>query len=315
MTGAATVLLAALAAGAQAAPARAAEAIGVIIVAATEGDRALADNLTEVAMARIAETPGRTLVGTAELRRRLGAETGTDVTACLERQPCLGRVAASLGVNRLISGVVRAERTRFFLSLNLTDVTPGRERPPFFRQVDGSLADLIRAAQLGVDHLLDPRRAPGRLRVISLPEGARVTIEDRVLGTTPIVSGALAPGAYRVRVEADRRFPWRSVIELPPGGQIDLRLNERDLPPRRMWVPYVAYGSAGAAVLSVGTGAAFGILARMTPAGETREQAQMDFKRRTTYGHMATGLLVSGAVLGAVSAVVSWRYRQELATD
>ena len=219
-------------------------------------------------------------------------------------------------MNRLVSGAVRAEPGRFFLSLNLTDVTPGRERPPFFRQVDGSLADLIRAAQLGVDDLLDPRRAPGQLRVSSLPEGARVTIDDRVLGTTPLVSGALAPGAHRVRVEADRRFPWRSVIELPPGGQIDLRLNERDLPPRRMWVPYVAYGSAGRGrAVRRAPGAAFGILARMPPAGETREQAQMDFNRRTTYGHMATGLLVSGAVLGAVSAVVSWRYRQELIAD
>jgi hypothetical protein len=309
------ILLAAVVAGAPAAPARAAEAIGVIIVATAEDDRALADNLTEVAMARIAETPGRTLVGTAELRRRLGAESGTDVTACLERQPCLARVTASLGVNRLISGVVRAEPARFFLSLNLTDVTPGRQRPPFFRQVNGPLAELIRAAQLGVDDLLDPRRAPGLLRVSSRPEGVWVTVDDLLLGTTPIVSEALAPGAHRVRVEADRRFPWRSVIELPPGGQIDLRLNERDLPPRRMWVPYVAYGSAGAAVLCAGTGVAFGILARMPPAGETREQAQMDFRRRTAYGRLGTGLLISGAVLGAVSAVVSWRYWQDLTAD
>jgi hypothetical protein len=164
-------LVAALAVAWTAAPVRAAEAIGVIIVATRDADANLADNLTEVAMARIAETPGRTLLGTAELRRRLGAGSGRDLTSCLERQACLGRAAVSLGVSRLVTGAIRAEPARFFLNLNLTDVTPGRQRAPFFRQVDGSLADLIRAAQQGVDELLDPRRAPGLVRVSSRPKG------------------------------------------------------------------------------------------------------------------------------------------------
>jgi hypothetical protein len=308
------VLIAALAAAWTAAPVWASEAIGVIIVATRDADAILADNLTEVAMARIAETPGRTLLGTAELRRRLGAESGRDLTSCLERQACLFRAAVSLGVNRLVTGAIRAEPGRFFLNLNLTDVTPGRQRTPFFRQV-GSLADLIQAAQQGVDELLDPRRAPGLVRVSSRPEGARVTIDDLVLGTTPLVSGLLAPGPHRVRVEAERRFAWKSVIDLAPGDQMDLVLREQDLPPRRIWVPYVAYGAAAGAVLCAGTGAIFGIQTRMPLAGGTREEAQADHRRRTTYGQLATGLLVSAAVLGTVSAVVSWRYWPELVAD
>jgi hypothetical protein len=50
-------------------------------------------------------------------------------------------------------------------------------------------------------------------------------------------------------------------------------------------------------------------------AAGTREEAQSDYRRRTTYAPLGTGLLVSAAVLGVVSAVVSWRYWPELVAD
>jgi hypothetical protein len=306
--------LAALLAGWIAAPARA-ETIGVIIVATDGGDSVLADNLTEVAMARVADTPGRQVAGTAELRRRLGVESARQVTSCLDRQACLARVAVSLGVSRLITGAIRAESRRYFLNLALTGLAPGQGPPPIFRQVDGSLGELIRATQQGVDQLLDPRQIPGQLLVRSRPQGARVTVDDLVVGTTPIVSGALPPGPHRVRVEADRRFAWQSVIQVEPGRQLGLDLGERELPRRRLWAPYVAYGAAGAAVLSAGAGTVLGLLARGAPVGSTREQAQLDLDRRTTYGHMGTGLLASAAVLGAVSAVVFWRCWPDIVAD
>jgi hypothetical protein len=289
-----------------------AEGIGVIIVSTEARDAALADNLTEVALARIAETPGRTLVGTAELRRRLGAESGRDIAACLERRPCLDRVAVSLGVSRLFTGAVRVEPGRFFLHLNVTDVSAARPPMPLFRQIDGSLPALIRAVQDGVDDLLDPRRAPGQLRVRSVPEGARVTIDDLVVGTTPLVSTALAAGPHRLRVEAERRFAWKSVVDVPPGRQVDLQLGPQELPPRRTWASYLGYGAAGGAVICAGAGVPFGILARVPPGGATREDAQVDLDRRTTYGRLGTGFLVSAAVLGVVSGLVFWRYWRDI---
>ena len=285
-----------------------AEAIGVIILPVQEKVRPLADNLTEVAMARIAETPGRRLAGTIELRRRLDAETGRNVTACLEQPACLGRVAVSLGVSRLVTGAVRGEEGGFFLSMSLTDVAARRVQSRFFRKVDGEVTNLVRVVQEGVDELLDPRRVPGWLRVSSHPEGAQVTVDDVYLGRTPIVSGALVPGAHRVRVEMERRFAWKTVVEVPPGRALDLQLGERELPPRQVWAPYVAYGSAGGAVLSTVAGALLGKLATVAPSGQTREEVQMDLERRRTYGRLGTTLLVGGAVLGLVSATVFYRY-------
>ena len=173
------VLVAALAVAWTAAPVWASEAIGVIIVATRDADASVADNLTEVAMARIAETPGRTLLGTAELRRRLGAQSGRDLTSCLERQACLFRAAVSLGVNRLVTGAIRAEPGRFFLNLNLTDVTPGRQRAPFLRQV-GSLADLDPGGAAGCRPLAGCPTRPGTAAG-QLPAG-RGTGDDRRSG-------------------------------------------------------------------------------------------------------------------------------------
>ena len=76
------------------------EALGVVIIPVADKDGALADNLTEVAMARLAETTGRRLVGVAELRRRGGADAGKRLHSCLEQPACLGSVGVSMGVSR-----------------------------------------------------------------------------------------------------------------------------------------------------------------------------------------------------------------------
>jgi hypothetical protein len=292
-----------------------AETIGVIIVPTKGTDQLLADNLTEVALARIAETPGRTLAGTLELRRRLGDEAGDDVIACLEQAACLGRVGVTLGVTRLVTGAVRDQEGRFFLTLTLTDIAAGRAPVRFFRQVDGQIADLARAVQEGVDELLDPRRAPGRLRVRSEPEGARVTVDQVYIGTTPLLSGALKPGRHSVRVEMDRRFAWSSVVDLAPGRELDLALGERELPPRRLWAPYAAYGTAAGAVACAAAGAVLGSLARGAPVGPSREDAQLDLERRKTYGQLGTSLLVSSAVLAVASTVLFSRYWRDITGD
>ena len=287
-------------------------AMGVLIVPALDKDLALADNLTEVAMARMAETPGRTLVGTLELRQRAGAEAGRNIHGCLETPACLGNVAVSIGVSRLVTGAVRTEGEHFLLSLSLTDVAAGRVDARFFRQVDGGVADLIRAVQDGVDELLRPRARPGRLRVRSQPDGAQVAVDEVYRGRTPLIAAALEPGAHRVRVELDQHFPWSASVEVPPGGDVHINLGPHDLRPRRRWAPYVVYGSAIGAALCLSAGGVFGTLAEIAPTGRTRQEAQRDLHRRQTYGRVGTTLLVSGTVLSLVSAAVLARHWPEL---
>jgi hypothetical protein len=219
-------------------------------------------------------------------------------------------VGVSLGVSRLVTGAIRRDDARFFVELSVTDLAASRVESRFFREVAGGLPELVRTVQEAVDQMLDPRRTPGRLLVQSQPEGARVTVDGSYLGTTPLSSAALSPGTHAVRIELDDYFPWRSVVTVAPGQSLHLQLGQPDLRRRRTWAPYLAYGSAAGAVVCLSAGGVFGTLARITPSGATRAEAQEDLGRRRTYGRVGTALLISGAVLSAISAVVfSTRWR------
>src|SRR5262245_21457017 len=89
------VLVVVLAAGALAAPrpARAGEKLAVLILATSEKDAELADNLTEVLIARVARQGGVEIAGREEFRGRLGVESERRAQARLDDIACLGRAA------------------------------------------------------------------------------------------------------------------------------------------------------------------------------------------------------------------------------
>jgi hypothetical protein len=84
----------------------------------------------------------------------------------------------------------------------------------------------------GLPHLLDELRARvGALTVTSPVEGARVLVNDKQIGVTPLAS-AVRVGAGRLSIEvfADGYFPMRREIDLPGRGAraVDFPLVSRD---------------------------------------------------------------------------------------
>jgi PEGA domain len=210
---------------------------------------------------------------------------------------------------------VRTQERGFLLNLSLLDITTGRAQQQVFKSVEGDIGDLMRAVQLGVEQLLRPRPADARLRVTSVPEGARVVVDDVYLGRSPLLAGGLPPGRHRVRVEPDERFAWKSQVDLPDGGEVDLDLGAEKFPRRRRWPGPLAAGAAVGAVAALATGLVFGVLATGAPTGSTREEAQADLQRRITYGHVSTGLLIGGGALAIGAGAIVWRFWRDLAGD
>ncbi len=68
-----------------------------------------------------------------------------------------------------------------------------------------------------LDLTLQPR--PARLRIVSLPPGARVYVNNAQRGETPLTLDDLAPGAHRVRVEREGFDPLARDIELGRGAE------------------------------------------------------------------------------------------------
>jgi hypothetical protein len=292
------------------------EKIAVLILPFAEDDRGLADNLTEVAIARLAVGADFDLVGTRDLRRKLELGGAADLPLdCLNQNACIGRVGILAGVHRLVSGSVRRDGTGFLLALALNDIEAGQVRRTFFRAVNGDLETLSRAVQDGIGDLFAPRPAAGQLRVTSVPEGATVVVDERVRGTTPVWVNPLEPGGHRVRVEIAGRFPWKQELTLGPGQDLLLSVHRDQTVARRAWAPYAAYGTAALAALSFGAAALFGTLARGDLNGQTRHEVEQDLDVKRGYAAIANVSLAAGIVLAGISTFTFMRFRRDIAGE
>jgi hypothetical protein len=306
------VALTAVAAAALPAPARAAEKVAVMVLATSESGSELADNLSEVIIARIAQHGGFEIAGKEEFRARVGVESEQRAQACLDDMACLGRAAVSLGVRRIVAGSVGTRGKQFLFNLNLDNVETGHIEARVFRLVEGGIEDLIHAVQEANDELFKPRVEPGKIQVDSAPEGARVAIDNAYLGVTPLISGTLLAGKHNVRVEADGRFPWTSKVEVRPGQELQIKLTGDNLPLRRRWPPYLAYGSATAAALGFAAGGFLGELSQLQPSGDTRQAAMDDLHQKQRFALGANVAFGVGAVAAVTSLLVFILYRDDI---
>ena len=63
------------------------------------------------------------------------------------------------------------------------------------------------------------KAGPGGLNVQSRPAGARVFVNDRLAGTTPIAIPGLTAGSLTVRIELDGYLPWATTVRVGAGEQ------------------------------------------------------------------------------------------------
>jgi hypothetical protein len=258
------------------------ERLAVFFVA--EFDPRLADNLTEVAIAKAAETPGRELVGARELRARLAeiVKTG-DFGACLTQPECLSRVGAAAGVERAVIGSVKREAGMFALTMILADTRSAAKQAEVAEQVPPKIDLLIAAVQKSVGDLFDQRA-----------QAEKPPAEPAVVPAPPTEPAPIVPAQS-------------NVVTPPPNF-----LHSTDATPTERsasHVPYVAYGAAGLAVASFTAAILAGSVGTGTPTGNTRADVQRDLERRKDYAMAANGLYVVGGALTAASlAAFVWRW-------
>jgi hypothetical protein len=63
------------------------------------------------------------------------------------------------------------------------------------------------------------KTGPGGLNVQSRPAGARVFVNDRLAGATPIAIPGLPAGSTTVRIELDGYEPWTTTVRVGAGEQ------------------------------------------------------------------------------------------------
>jgi len=293
-------------------PARAAEKMAVLVLATSENQAELADNVTEVVIGFVARHSHAEVAGKEEFRGRLGVTGDRQAQACIDDLSCLSRAAVSLGVRRIVAGHVGARGKQYLFNLALNNVESGQVEGRVFRLVDGGIEDLIRAVQEASEELFRPRVEPGRIQVRSEPAGARVSIDHAYLGVTPLMSNTLLPGKHKVRVEVEGRFPWLSDVEVMPGQDLGIALGPTNLPERRRWPARMAYGTAGLAGVSLAAGGFLGVLSQLNPTGATRADVQKDTDQKHKLALGANAAFIAGGALALISLVHFIAYRDDI---
>jgi len=291
---------------------QASEKLAVLVLGTSEADSELAENVTEVVIAYIARQGSFELAGKEEFQASLGVDSELRGQACLEAMSCLSRAAVSLGVRRIVSGSVGTRGKQFLFSLALNNVEAGQVENRVFRLIEGDVGLLIRAVQEGITELFKPRVQPGRVEVKSRPEGARVSIDNAYLGVTPLISGTLLPGAHKVRVEAENRFPWVSKVEVMPGQDLGINLTENNLPRRSRNPGRVAYGSGVMSLVALATGGFFGVLSQVNTSGSVRAEHQSAFEERDRFSKVANVSFITGGALALISLGTFIFYRDDV---
>jgi hypothetical protein len=81
----------------------------------------------------------------------------------------------------------------------------------------------------------------GFLQIASQPPGAKVFVDDRPLGVTPLRQ-RVCPGAHLVRVSTPHEYPWQQLVQMPARGELGLRA--------KLYPAAVSYRPQGTLVLS-----------------------------------------------------------------
>jgi hypothetical protein len=108
-----------------------------IVLPADKGDEELAQNLSDVLVATIAERTHTELLGREEFKAQLGLQ-GRDVLGCAGDTACLGRVGVQLKVDKMVVGTVaRGVGDEYIVNLNLIDVNALRAEQGVLRKAKG----------------------------------------------------------------------------------------------------------------------------------------------------------------------------------
>jgi hypothetical protein len=80
--------------------------------------------------------------------------------------------------------------------------------------------DLVAARARGGAPPTAPDRVSGSLMIDSRPAGARVLVDGRLVGTTPLLLDEVGAGDHAVRLELDGHDPWTTTTRVTGGERV-----------------------------------------------------------------------------------------------
>jgi hypothetical protein len=217
----------------------------------------------------------RALPGRREIDRAIGGDRR--LAGCGGEDDCLAAIGKKLGVDVVVTGSVAAMGDNYILNIKAVDVAKGTQiRRIATEPLRGSPDELIDSIRVAAYRLLAPAQLHGAVSILSDMVGGTVTLDGKVVGTTPLPRplSRLSLGEHTLRVELRGYMPFEDkvVVRFQKTTRVVVRLAPAEPtvevgPPRvvqreaRPWYSskwfYVGVGVA-AVVIGVSVGQALG---------------------------------------------------------
>jgi hypothetical protein len=137
---------------------------------------------------------------------------------CTGEEKCLVSIGKRLGVEYVVTGTVGSLGDNYVLNIKVVEVASGRSQRIQSDPLRGSPDELIEGVRVAAYRLLAPQHIHGSLQIQSDLIGARVTLDGKQIGKTPLPNGGviskLALGKHRLRVEAAGYDPFDSDVDV-----------------------------------------------------------------------------------------------------
>lgn len=282
--------------------------IAVLLLAAGGVESSVADALTELLIAAVAQRGGTgNIVGKEEFQSLLG-QGDANTAACLESLTCLGRIGVALGVREVIAGTIGHRGGTWSFALNRIDLRTGATVGRVFREVEGDLADVVRTLPESVDDLYVATIEPGRLVVRASVEGAEVSLDGAVIGTVrsgePVRRDLLPPGHHEVVVRAHGHTSYRRTIDIESGTTFAMEAELLALPHHGFEIPALTWVFGGVAFASIAAAIGLGVSSTASaPEDATQREVQAFYAARTNEA-IAADICFAAAALAAAGAVI-----------
>ncbi len=308
------VLVLAVAMGSAPAHAESKPKIAALVLKTGNVDEELADNLTEVLIARLASRGDHEISGKEELKAKLGVDERA-AADCMQNLSCLGRAGTELGVTRMVVGTLGRRGTDYLYNLSLIDLASGKVENRVFEMVAGATVNtLINAVASTADRLFQPKVEPGSIRVVSEVRGAMVYLDDAFIGASPIRRDSIDPGTHGLRVEKEGHIGWKKEIDVPPGSMMQIMVPLAALPERRRWPTRLAIATVVMASLTAVVGTVLVALSTNAPndMAVVRRDALESANTRFIEGRVGIGVLAGAGALALTSVILAVAFRKDI---
>jgi len=144
--------------------------------------------------------------------------SSSKLRACAGEDRCLAALGKKLGVDVVVTGNVGALGDSYILNIKAVDVATEKQFPKRIATppLRGSPDELIEAVRVAAYDLLAPEQLLGSVMVLSDLVGAKVTVDGKNVGTTPLPRPIrnLKLGKHMISVEKKGYLPFTEEIDV-----------------------------------------------------------------------------------------------------